>query len=98
MLKEEQVLFPYVRELEAAAASGAARADAVLRDSEESGPHDDARARMCRRTSGGPARRHERLHATESACFSDPELYRRLAEFELRTHARAHREQHLLPA
>ena len=95
MLKEEQVLFPYVEQMEEA------------RDGQREAPtpffgtvknpvrmmmveHDRVGELLAqlRSTTGG-------YRPPESACFSYRELYRRLTELELRTHEHIHIENNL---
>lgn len=95
MLKEEQVLFPYVCQLEDAATAHRAAPTPFF------GTVKNPVAKMMAE--------HDRvgeLLATlravtgdftppESACFSYRELYRRLADFELRTHEHIHIENNI---
>lgn len=95
MLKEEQVLFPYVVQLETAVAGqqpaptpffGTVKNPVRMMMLE----HDrvgELLARLRAVTDG--------YTPPESACFSYRELYRRLAEFELRTHEHIHIENNL---
>jgi regulator of cell morphogenesis and NO signaling len=95
MLKEEQVLFPYVVQLEGAAASG--------------GPAPTPFFGTVKNPVRMMMQEHDRVGELlvslrqvtgdytppDSACFSYRELYRRLAEFELRTHEHIHLENNL---
>lgn len=90
MLKEEQILFPYVDQLEKGDAPtpffGTVKNPVRMMMLE----HDrvgDLLARL-RDITGG-------YTPPESACFSFRELYRRLAEFELRTHEHVHVENNM---
>lgn len=95
MLKEEQVLFPYVEKLEQAAATkteaptpffGTVKNPVRMMMLE----HDrvgELLARLRQIT--------DDYTPPESACFSYRELYRRLAEFELRTHEHVHIENNI---
>ena len=91
MLKEEQVLFPYVTQLE----------------SDESAPvpffgtvKNPVRMMMMEHDRVGELLANLRTTTDsysppESACFSYRELYRRLAEFEVRTHEHVHIENNI---
>ncbi len=95
MLKEEQVLFPYVNQMEEAAAAqrpaptpffGTVKNPVRMMMLE----HDrvgELIARLRVVTDG--------YTPPESACFSYRELYRRLADLELRTHEHIHIENNL---
>lgn len=95
MLKEEQVLFPYVNQMEEAAAAqrpaptpffGTVKNPVRMMTLE----HDrvgELIARLRAVTDG--------YTPPESACFSYRELYRRLADLELRTHEHIHIENNL---
>ena len=90
MLKEEQVLFPYVAQLEAGDAPtpffGTVK--------------NPVRKMMAEHDRVGELLAALRIVTSdyalpEDACFSYRELYRRLAEFELRTHEHIHIENNL---
>jgi regulator of cell morphogenesis and NO signaling len=95
MLKEEQILFPYVMQLEEAAAGQRATPTPFF------GTVKNPVAKMMAE--------HDRVgellvslravtedySLPESACFSYRELYRRLADFELKTHEHIHIENNL---
>jgi regulator of cell morphogenesis and NO signaling len=95
MLKEEQVLFPYVTQLEEAA------------DANRPAPtpffgtvKNPVRKMMAEHDRVGELLASlrvvtEEFIPPESACFSYRELYRRLAELELRTHEHIHVENNL---
>jgi regulator of cell morphogenesis and NO signaling len=95
MLKEEQVLFPYVSQLEAATEA----------DQPPPAPFFGTvknPVRMMMLEHDRVAELLDRLRAAtadyaapESACFSYLELYRRLAELELRTHEHVHVENNI---
>jgi len=95
MLKEEQVLFPYVNQLEAAAAGGSAAPtpffgtvkNPVRKMMME---HDGVGELLARLRSAT-----DQYTPPASACFSYRELYRRLAEFEQRTHEHVHIENNI---
>jgi regulator of cell morphogenesis and NO signaling len=95
MLKEEQVLFPYVTQLEHAAFAGGevpapffgTVKNPVRMMMMEHDRVGGLLARLRVVTSG--------FIAPDDACFSYRELYRRLAEFELRTHEHIHIENNL---
>lgn len=95
MLKEEQVLFPYVAQLEEAAAAGTPPPTPFFGTVK-----NPVRMMMLEHDRVGELL--EQLRAAtgdymppESACFSYRELYRRLAELELRTHEHVHLENNL---
>jgi len=92
MLKEEQVLFPYVDQLEEAAAGrrsaptpffGTVKNPVRMMMAE----HDRVGELLARLRQIS-----DDFTAPETACFSYRELYRRLAELELRTHEHIHVE------
>jgi regulator of cell morphogenesis and NO signaling len=95
MLKEEQLLFPYVNELETAMAEGSELpvpffgtvknpVRVMMLEHDRVG---ELLARLREVTEG--------FTPPESACFSYRELYRRLAEFEQRTHEHVHVENNI---
>lgn len=92
MLKEEQVLFPYVEQLERAAERGTTPPTPFFGTVKNPVKmmmleHDRVGELLARlRTITGE------YVPPSSACFSYRELYRRLAEFELRTHEHVHAE------
>jgi regulator of cell morphogenesis and NO signaling len=95
MLKEEQVLFPFVVQLEEAKAAqrpaptpffGTVKNPVRMMMQE----HDRVGELLASLRSVT-----EEYTAPESACFSYRELYRRLAEFEQRTHEHVHIENNL---
>lgn len=95
MLKEEQVLFPYVAQLELAAQNGTAAPTPFFGT-----VRNPVRMMMLEHDRVGEL--IERLRsvtgsytAPSSACFSYRELYRRLAELELRTHEHIHVENNI---
>ncbi len=95
MLKEEQILFPYVEQVERAASSGAAAPTPFFGTVKNPVrmmmlEHDrvgELIARLRKVT--------EDYTAPPSACFSYRELYRRLADLELRTHEHIHMENNM---
>jgi regulator of cell morphogenesis and NO signaling len=95
MLKEEQVLFPYVTQMEEAAAEHRASVtpffgtvkNPVRKMMEEHDRVGELLATLRVVT--------DDYTPPESACFSYRELYRRLADFELRTHEHIHIENNL---
>lgn len=95
MLKEEQVLFPYVQQLEAAATAGQPAPTPFFGTVKNPVrmmmlEHDrvgEILARLRVVTSG--------FTPPESACFSYRELYRRLAELEKQTHEHVHVENNI---
>jgi len=95
MLKEEQVLFPYVVQMEQAAAGQLAAPTPFFGTVKNPVrmmmlEHDRVGELLARlRTVTGE------YTPPESACFSYRELYRRLAEFELRTHEHVHIENNI---
>ncbi len=95
MLKEEQVLFPYVEQLENAVAGGKAAPTPFFGTVKNPVrmmmlEHDRVGELLARlRTITGD------YAAPEGACFTYRELYRRLAEFELRTHEHVHIENNI---
>lgn len=95
MLKEEQVLFPYVGQLEQAATAGRPAPTPFFGTVK-----NPVRMMMLEHDRVGDLL--SRLRAAtddytppESACFSYRELYRRLAELEQRTHEHVHVENNL---
>jgi len=95
MLKEEQVLFPYVGQLEGAAASGAPAPTPFFGTVK-----NPVRMMMLEHDRVGELLANLRVTTSdytppESACFSYRELYRRLAELELRTHEHVHIENNI---
>lgn len=95
MLKEEQVLFPYVDRLEEAAASGSAAPTPFFGTVKH-----PVRTMMMDHDAVGELLARLRSVTDEytppaSACFSYRELYRRLAEFEQRTHEHVHVENNI---
>jgi regulator of cell morphogenesis and NO signaling len=95
MLKEEQILFPYVTQLEDATVKGGPAPtpffgtvrNPVRMMMLEHDRVGDLLARLRVVTSG--------YAPPESACFSYRELYRRLEEFEMRTHEHIHIENNV---
>ena len=95
MLKEEQVLFPYVSQLEAAALG-----DGIAPTPFFGTVRNPVRMMMLEHDRVGELLAPRRVTASEfaaphDACFSYRELYRRLAEFEARTHEHIHIENNL---
>jgi regulator of cell morphogenesis and NO signaling len=95
MLKEEQVLFPYVEQLEEAAA-GERPAPTPFFGTVK----NPVRMMMLEHDRVGELLARLRTVTDdytppESACFSYRELYRRLAELELRTHEHVHIENNI---
>lgn len=95
MLKEEQVLFPYVAQLEDAVASGVPAPTPFFGTVK-----NPVRMMMLEHDRVGELLARLRAVTSdytppESACFSYRELYRRLAEFELRTHEHVHIENNI---
>ena len=95
MLKEEQVLFPYVDQLEDAAAGRRAAPTPFFGTVK-----NPVRMMMIEHDRVGELLASLRAvsddyTAPESACFSYRELYRRLAELELRTHEHIHVENNI---
>lgn len=95
MLKEEQVLFPYVAQLEDAAAGRIPVPTPFFGTVK-----NPVRMMMLEHDRVGELLARLRLVTSdytppESACFSYRELYRRLAELELRTHEHVHLENNL---
>ena len=95
MLKEEQVLFPYVNQMEEAAIGHRPAPTPFFGT-----VRNPVRMMMLEHDRVGELLARLRLvtgdyTAPESACFSYRELYRRLAEFELRTHEHIHIENNL---
>ena len=95
MLKEEQVLFPYVTEMEQAI-EGKRTAPTPFFGTVK----NPVRKMMAEHDRVGELLASLRSVTTdyalpEDACFSYRELYRRLAEFELRTHEHIHIENNL---
>ena len=95
MLKEEQVLFPYVQQLEAAVTAGQPAPTPFFGTVK-----NPVRMMMLEHDRVGEILAQLRevtdgYNAPESACFSYRELYRRLAELETRTHEHIHIENNL---
>jgi regulator of cell morphogenesis and NO signaling len=95
MLKEEQVLFPYVGQLEGAAAAGSPAPTPFFGTVK-----NPVRMMMLEHDRVGELLASLRAVTSdymppESACFSYRELYRRLAELELRTHEHVHIENNI---
>lgn len=95
MLKEEQVLFPYVSQMEEAAA-GQRQAPTPFFGTVK----NPVRMMMLEHDRVGELLAKARVLTSEytppeSACFSYRELYRRLAELELRTHEHIHVENNV---
>ena len=95
MLKEEQVLFPYVGQLEVAAAAGGPAPTPFFGTVK-----NPVRMMMLEHERVGELLATLRVVTSgytppESACFSYRELYRRLAELELRTHEHVHIENNI---
>ncbi|HVT42814.1 MAG TPA: iron-sulfur cluster repair di-iron protein [Thermoanaerobaculia bacterium] len=95
MLKEEQVLFPYVAQLEEAAESGGPPPTPFFGTVK-----NPIRMMMLEHDRVGELLGRLRVVTDdytppESACFSYRELYRRLTEFELRTHEHIHIENNV---
>lgn len=95
MLKEEQILFPYVAQLEDANATGAPAPVPFFGTVK-----NPVRMMMLEHDRVGELIARLRIvtgnyTAPASACFSYRELYRRLAEFELRTHEHIHIENNI---
>ena len=95
MLKEEQILFPYVNQLETAAASGVPAPPPFFGTVK-----NPVRMMMLEHDRVGELLARLRAvtsdyTAPESACFSYRELYRRLSEFEARTHEHIHIENNI---
>lgn len=95
MLKEEQVLFPYVQQLEAAATAGQPAPTPFFGTVK-----NPVRMMMLEHDRVGEILAKLRAVtgeyiAPDDACFSYRELYRRLAELELRTHEHVHIENNL---
>jgi regulator of cell morphogenesis and NO signaling len=95
MLKEEQVLFPYVGQLERSASTGEPAPTPFFGTVK-----NPVRMMMLEHDRVGEllARLREVTDAftpPDSACFSYRELYRRLSEFESRTHEHVHIENNL---
>lgn len=95
MLKEEQVLFPYVQQLEAAATNGQPAPTPFFGTVK-----NPVRMMMLEHDRVGELLARLRVvtadyAAPDDACFSYRELYRRLAEFELRTHEHVHVENNV---
>jgi regulator of cell morphogenesis and NO signaling len=95
MLKEEQVLFPFVEQLERAAETGSPAPTPFFGTVK-----NPVRMMMIEHDRVGDLLSRlrvvtENYTAPSSACFSYRELYRRLAEFELRTHEHIHVENNL---
>ncbi|HET8774838.1 MAG TPA: DUF542 domain-containing protein [Thermoanaerobaculia bacterium] len=95
MLKEEQVLFPHVTQLEQAARDGREAPTPFFGTVK-----NPVRMMMIEHDRVGDLLARLRdvtadFTAPDDACFSYRELYRRLAEFELRTHEHIHIENNL---
>jgi regulator of cell morphogenesis and NO signaling len=95
MLKEEQVLFPYVTQMEEAAERHRAAPTPFFGTVK-----NPVRKMMAEHDRVGELLASLRevtsdYNPPESACFSYRELYRRLAELELRTHEHIHIENNL---
>ncbi|MGZ4779280.1 MAG: iron-sulfur cluster repair di-iron protein [Thermoanaerobaculia bacterium] len=95
MLKEEQILFPYVALLEDATAKGAPAPTPFFGTVKNPVrmmmiEHDRVGELMARLRTVT-----DNYTPPESACFSYRELYRRLAEFETRTHEHIHIENNI---
>jgi regulator of cell morphogenesis and NO signaling len=95
MLKEEQVLFPYVAQLETAVANGTPAPTPFFGTVKNPVrmmmlEHDRVGELIARLRSVT-----EDYTAPDSACFSYRELYRRLAELELQTHEHIHIENNI---
>jgi regulator of cell morphogenesis and NO signaling len=95
MLKEEQVLFPYVGQLEGAAAAGTPPPTPFFGTVK-----NPVRMMMLEHDRVGELLASLRVATSdyappESACFSYRELYRRLADLELRTHEHVHIENNI---
>ena len=96
MLKEEQVLFPYVAQMEEAAAGGYPAPTPFFGT-----VRNPVRMMMLEHDRVGELIARLRVVTgqytpPESACFSYRELYRRLSELELRTHEHIHVENNIL--
>jgi hypothetical protein len=98
MLKEEQILFPYVTQMEEAAEGHRVAPTPFFGTVKKPCPEDDGGARSRRGASGDPAQRGRRVHTPGERLF---QLSRALsASVGIRAaHARAHprRKQPLLP-
>ena len=95
MLKEEQVLFPYVQQLENAVATGGPAPTPFFGTVK-----NPVRMMMLEHDRVGELLARLRVVTEDytppaSACFSYRELYRRLAELELRTHEHIHVENNI---
>lgn len=95
MLKEEQVLFPYVEQLEQATAAGTAPPTPFFGTVK-----NPVRNMMLEHDRVGELLARMRTLTNDytvphDACFSYRELYRRLAEFEARTHEHVHIENNV---
>ncbi|HET7433508.1 MAG TPA: iron-sulfur cluster repair di-iron protein [Thermoanaerobaculia bacterium] len=95
MLKEEQVLFPYVAQLETAVTSGAAAPTPFFGTVK-----NPVRMMMLEHDRVGDLLARLRVVTDNytppsSACFSYRELYRRLADLEARTHEHIHVENNI---
>ncbi|HEU5161643.1 MAG TPA: iron-sulfur cluster repair di-iron protein [Thermoanaerobaculia bacterium] len=95
MLKEEQVLFPYVDQLEKAAAIGGPAPTPFFGTVK-----NPVRMMMLEHDAVGGLLRDLRATTTDysvpdDGCFSYRELYRRLAELETRTHEHIHLENNV---
>ena len=69
LMKEEQILFPYVHAHGREHAGRRARAPSDVRNSDEPCAHDDAGARRRRRCTSLAARSHQRLHASRRCVY-----------------------------
>lgn len=90
MLKEEQVLFPYVTQLEAGSAPTPFFGTVKNPVRKMMAEHDRVGELLASLRSVT-----DDYTPPESACFSYRELYRRLSEFEQRTHEHIHLENNL---
>ena len=95
MLKEEQILFPYVWQLEEAEQSSSAPPTPFFGT-----VRNPVRMMMLEHDRVGELLSNVRTVTEDytvppSACFSYRELYRRLAEFEMRTHEHIHIENNI---
>ena len=95
MLKEEQVLFPYVQQLEAAVTAGQPAPTPFFGTVK-----NPVRMMMLEHDRVGELLARLRVVTSdyippESACFSYRELYRRLAELETQTHEHVHVENNI---
>ncbi|MDP9191441.1 MAG: iron-sulfur cluster repair di-iron protein [Acidobacteriota bacterium] len=95
MLKEEQVLFPYVTQLEEAAAGQRAAPTPFFGTVKNPVAKMMAEHDRVGELLASMRIVSEDFTPPDSACFSYRELYRRLAEFEQRTHEHIHLENNL---